>query len=101
MNPPLMEIESLVTSSLVQLRKDLNLPDLETISAETCLFGEGSDLDSMGIVHLIVDVEARLHQAYGASWILADERALSRNRSPFRTIGSLCQYIQSSTPAAS
>ena len=101
MNPPLQEIQSIVAASLIQLRIDLGLPGPEEISRETRLYGGGSDLDSMAIVHLIVDIEARLHQAYGKSWILADERALSRNRSPFRSIGSLCEFIQSLTPEAS
>jgi len=101
MTPEPADILSLVTESLIQLRKDLALPELNEISSGTVLYGSDGDLDSMAIVHLVVDIEARLQQAYAKSWILADERALSLRRSPFRTIESLCKFIITSTPEAS
>ena len=98
--PDKAEVETLIRASLVQLREDLALPALEGTGPATALLGGASDLDSMAVVHLIVDLEARLQQAYGRNWILADERALSRHRSPFRTIGDLADYIVSTTPEA-
>lgn len=100
MTPETKGIQQLITDSLHQLRSDLALPQLEETSAATVLMGEGSDLDSMAVVHLIVDLEARLEEAYGKNWILADERALSRKRSPFRTIGDLSEFIIETTPEA-
>ena len=98
MKPSGNEVESLIGACLEQLRIDLALPDLESISPSTPLLGEGSDLDSMAIVHLIVDLEHRLHEQFGKNWILADERALSRSRSPFRSIGDLREFIIETTP---
>lgn len=98
MNPDAPKVTSLIAGSLAQLREDLNLPPLEIIDGETQLLGEGSDLDSMAIVHLIVDLEASLEETFKKNWILADERALSRKRSPFRSVGDLTAFILETTP---
>ncbi|MEX0321438.1 MAG: hypothetical protein AB3N63_04725 [Puniceicoccaceae bacterium] len=98
MNPGTPQVTALISDSLIQLREDLDLPPLEIIDGETSLLGEGSDLDSMAIVHLIVDLEARLEETFKKNWILADERALSRKRSPFRSVGDLTAFILETTP---
>lgn len=96
--PSTGEVEPIIRNCLVQLRADLGLAPLDTIDGATPLMGEGSDLDSMAVVHLIVDLEAQLEATFGKNWILADERALSRRRSPFRTIGDLSAFIIETTP---
>ena len=42
---------------------------------------------------LIVLVEEKVEDASGRSITLADERAFSMERSPFRTLGSLVDYV--------
>lgn len=100
MTPAADDIARLIAASLSDLRKDLALPEVNGIGRETPLLGGESDLDSMAVVHLIADLEGRLHAAYGRNWILADERALSRSRSPFRTVGDLTAFIVETTPDA-
>jgi acyl carrier protein len=56
------------------------------------LFGAGSPLDSLGLVALLLDLEDELRAA-GWPVALGDERAMSQKRSPFRTVGSLVEYI--------
>jgi acyl carrier protein len=69
-------------------------PDRQLIKApETRLLGSQSVLDSMHLVSLIVTVERELEDAFGVALTLADERALSMNASPFRSIQSLADYI--------
>ena len=98
MRQELKAVQDLVLQSLAELREDLSLSPLENPGPATPVLGGGSDLDSMAVVHLIVDLERRLEQTYGLNWILADERALSRSRSPFRTVGDLSQFIIETTP---
>ncbi len=66
-------------------------PPLEK-SADTVLFGESGTLDSIGLVNLIVAVEQRLEETCGVSLTLADEKAMSRKTSPFRTVQTLAEY---------
>lgn len=96
--PESSEVEELIIECLAALRGDLEMPPLETPSRATPILGGDSDLDSMAVVHLIAELEGRLEETFGKNWILADERALSRHRSPFRTVGDLCNFIIETTP---
>jgi acyl carrier protein len=60
---------------------------------ETHLFGQQGKLDSLGLVNFIVSLEQRIAEEFGAAITLADEKALSREKSPFLTIESLTDYV--------
>jgi len=60
---------------------------------ETRLIGKRGVLDSLGLVSLIVDVEQKIDDDYGLSLTIADDRAMSQEKSPFRTVGTLAEYI--------
>ncbi len=60
---------------------------------QTVLFGQSSKLDSFGLVSLIVAVEQGIQEEFGVAVTIADEKAFSQKNSPFRTIGSLSEYI--------
>lgn len=62
-------------------------------SLDTALFGQSGKLDSLGLVNLIVLIEQEIEEEYGLSITIADERAMSQKRSPFRTIRSLADYL--------
>ena len=64
------------------------------IGADTRLFGGDSLLDSTALVSLIVEVEQQLNETYGIETVIVDDRAMSQAHSPFRTIGSLADYIE-------
>src|SRR6266496_5048138 len=69
-------------------------PDRQLIKApETRLLGSQSVLDSMRLVSLIITIEQEVEDAFGVALTLADERALSMNASPFRSVQSLADYI--------
>ena len=62
------------------------------VSEETVLLGEGSMIDSFGLVTLILAFENAIEVRTGELVELADDRALSRRNSPFRTLGTLATY---------
>jgi acyl carrier protein len=69
-------------------------PDRQLIKApETRLLGSESILHSMQLVSLIIAIEREVEEAFGVALTLTDERALSMQASPFRTIQSLADYI--------
>jgi acyl carrier protein len=72
---------------------DGDTPAPAELGEETRLIGRKGVLDSMGLVTLIVDVEQRLEEQYDVVVVLADERAMSQERSPFRSVSSLADYI--------
>ena len=63
-------------------------------SSHTALLGQGSKLDSLGLINLIVAVEQNVEDKFDITITLADERAMSQEISPFRTVGSLADYIE-------
>jgi acyl carrier protein len=64
-------------------------------SLDTVLMGENSNLDSLGIVNFIVSVEERIEDEFDKSILLADEKAMSSEESPFSSINNLSNYISS------
>jgi hypothetical protein len=65
----------------------------ESLNPETCLFGPSGLLDSLGLVSVLVELEQKASDASGRPVSLMDDRAMSQTSSPFRTIGSLADYL--------
>lgn len=64
-------------------------------NGETCLlYGKEGILDSLSLVSLIVLIEESIENNFNANLILANEKAMSQRNSPFLTIGSLANYIE-------
>ena len=66
----------------------------------TVLFGSQATIDSMALVSFIVAVEEQLFDELGLSMTLADDKAMSMERSPFKTLATLIDYVQSRVQAA-
>ena len=62
-------------------------------SRKTVLFGEDGKLDSLGFVNLIVAIEQNIEDEFGVNITIANERAMSQRNSPFKTIGTLADFI--------
>jgi D-alanine--poly(phosphoribitol) ligase subunit 2 len=87
------DLISLVVKTLRETTgKETKLP--RELGSETPLFGREGILDSLGLVTLIVAVEQALEDVFGVSVSLADDKAMSQQHSPYRTIGTLAGYAQ-------
>lgn len=84
----------LVRSVLTELSDDLGYEQLRNVGPDTPLFGGDDGIDSLSLVHVVAGVERAAQQAYGRSVVLADERAMSRRSSPFRTAGTLAALLE-------
>lgn len=60
---------------------------------DQALFGEGGKLDSLNLVNLIVNIEALIDEELDKTVTLADEKAMSMKNSPFRSVGTLADFI--------
>jgi acyl carrier protein len=84
------EIEKIVNDLLSDYCKE-KMIEVE-ITKDTPLIGSGRILDSLGLVNLVVDIEtAFLDEDIGIS--LTSESAMSTRISPYRSVGSLCNFI--------
>lgn len=90
------QITDLIVTCLHDVLVELEAapPAAGTVGAQTQLIGASAVLDSLGLVQLILEVEQRLADAHDVQVTLADERAMSQQRSPFRTVTSLADYIE-------
>lgn len=91
--PEPSEIQSLIYQAIDDLNAQREPDRQVSKSPDTLLFGREANLDSLDLVNLIVGVEEKLADRYGAALTLADERAMSRKRSPFRTVATLAEYV--------
>ena len=86
------EVLAAVMESVSEYNEQLEAEKKLELSPETRLLGKESKLDSFGLVNLIILVEEKLYEKFEHSITLADERAMSQERSPFRSIESLAEY---------
>ena len=64
-------------------------------SRETALLGGDQGMDSLTFVNLIVALEEQIQTHLGQSVVLVDENSMSLQQQPFRTVGTLAQYVES------
>lgn len=91
-----MTRESIITLILTTLRdfgREQGREDWLTADEDTRLWGAKSGIDSMTLVTLIAELEQRFRDEVGTDLVLADERAMSAQRSPFRRVGTLADWI--------
>ena len=68
----------------VQIEKSLDAP----------LYGSSGKLESLDFVTLIMEVEEKINAEFGTDITIADENLLSKQKSPFSTLGTLIEYLQ-------
>lgn len=86
------KIQNLVIKVVREIGEDQDNLKLIQATENTLLFGE--NLDSMGIVFLVTDIEAKVYDKLGLEIALADERAMSLRTSPFRSVATLVKYAK-------
>jgi acyl carrier protein len=89
-----LEVDRAVVVSLIcQTAREIASQAPDVIGEETYLFGSKGFLDSLGLVSVVLDVEQKVNDLYGLSISLADDRSVSQQRSPFRSVASFADYI--------
>jgi acyl carrier protein len=68
----------------VQVEKSLDAP----------LYGTSGKLESLDFVTLIMEVEEKINAEFGTDITIADENLLSKQKSPFSTLGTLIEYLE-------
>ena len=89
----LEDIQELVVKTIRDLELNVDNSILENLNISTRLYGSNGILDSLGLVALVTDLEDAIYVKFSKSVVLADEKAMSQQTSPFRSIGSLSEYI--------
>ncbi len=94
-----MDKQGIVTDMLELLQGTLDSHVLDEggnavrATPELILIGESAAVTSMALVSFIADVESTLQEKHNLTLTLVSERALSRKKSPFRSVDALAEYV--------
>lgn len=58
------------------------------------LYDKTGQLDSLELVNLVVAVEQKIEKELGILLTLASDRAFSEQKSPFKTVGTLANFVE-------
>ena len=83
----------LVSACLLGVLSQKDNQNIVQVDHATALVGRHAVVDSIGLVELISDLEQTLEQEHGLVLRLADERAFAHEPMPFRSVGTLADYI--------
>lgn len=83
----------IVLEALAELNGQRGADEQIPTNLEAPLFGATGKLDSLGLVTMLLEIEDRARDRFEVSLTLADERAMSESRSPFRTLSALSAYV--------
>ena len=87
--------KSIVENIISEVSNSIYTDNEEIVINENfVIYGDNSQLDSLALVSLIVAVEQNIEDEFGISITLADERAMSQENSPFRSVRSLADYVE-------
>jgi len=63
-------------------------------SLDAPLYGASGKLESLDFVTLIMEVEEKINAEFGTDITIADDNLLSKEKSPFSTLGTLIEYLR-------
>ena len=86
-------LEEVLYPSVDAVRETVERGEQLQKSPDAPLFGDGAPLTSLGLVTFVMEVEDRVSSVTGKTVRLVSSEAMSRKRSPFRTLGALADYI--------
>ena len=89
-----MDTLQLIYEAIDEINQDTDSSKKIEKNEDTIIFGMESALDSIGLVNFITIIEQKLEEETGLFITIADERAMSMETSPFKTVGSLRTYIE-------
>ena len=83
----------LVKDAVQELNEELESEILENPDENTPIFGGENGIDSLSLVSLIVSIESETEDVLDHRVLLSDEKAMSQRNSPYRTVGTLTDFI--------
>jgi hypothetical protein len=86
-------VQDIVLHALETLNEERDADEKLVVGPKTRLFGADAELDSLALVSVIVDVEEAVSNAEGRPVSLTDDRAMSREVSPFTDVEALTAYV--------
>ena len=90
---PIDRVRKVIFGSIDELNKMRSQNNYIEKTPETMLFTDSAVLDSLELINLIVIIEDQFMHEFKFSISLTDEKTRSLEKSPFKTIHSLINYV--------
>ena len=87
------KVEEIILAALADVNDEQPDDEKFEVGPSTALFGADAEIDSLSLVSLIVDVETALNVDFDLPVSLTDDRAMTREVSPFTDVQALKDYI--------
>ena len=87
-------VEKAVYEAIDELNSQLPAGTKIDKDPDAILYGKTGKLESLDFVALVVEVETKIQNEFGNEFFLTDENLLSKESSPFTTVGTLVEHIQ-------
>lgn len=88
-------IEDEIISLLNKNRDLFQIPHDFSIDKKTVIYGENGILNSIFLIHLLVDLEEVVNEKRSSSILLVSANTLSKAKGPFFTVRSLANFVES------
>jgi acyl carrier protein len=98
--PERERIEKAVFDAIDEMNAQLPKGIVIEKASEAPLYGKNGTLESLDFVSFIVEVESKIQEEFGVKdFALTDENLLSKETSPFSTVGTLIDHLEKAVPA--
>ncbi len=87
-----MNIEKIVIDAIKSINEDLGSEKLSNPTMDTELF---SELDSMAVLDLILEIEEAIERESGSYIQIANDKIMDIDSTPFKSVKSAIEYIES------
>jgi acyl carrier protein len=83
----------IVNCAVAEINETLDEKVDLALGEEAPVYGRDGALDSLSLVSLILLIEEQVELEFGKTISITDDRAMSQFRSPFRTVGSIADFV--------
>ncbi len=87
------KIMEIIIDAISDLNEELQYDTLNTVNRETPIFNGEYAIDSLSLVRLVTTLESRIANEFDPKITLADEKVMSQRNSPFKTAGTIADFI--------
>ena len=86
------EVKNIVIEAIKEYLKEMHGDTTTTIEENNVFLGDGSILDSLGFIQVVVDIESQIKEK-GKDILLTSKIAMSMEKNPFEKVGTLIDFI--------
>lgn len=87
------KVMTIIRDAVLQLNSFRKEGDVIEFAEDFVLFGPGAVIDSLDLVNVITEVEESISDEFDLALSLTDDRAMTREVSPYDSVSTLKEYV--------